>query len=77
MNWVLFNEIKLKKRAPFGIFQHPFCCKTPKRLKGRPFAEKSFSEKVERDVCYAENYLGARQTLYQAENVLKTETDTI
>ena len=65
------------KGAPVGLFQHPFFCKLPQRLKGRPFAEKSFSEKVKRDVFYAENYLGARQTLYQAENVLETETDTI
>ena len=31
---------KLKGRT-FGIFQHPFCCKTQKKLKGDPLVEKN------------------------------------
>ena len=33
------------KRGPFGIFQHPFCRKTPKKWKRGPFGENCFSEK--------------------------------
>ena len=32
------------KRGPFGIFQHPFCRKTPKNWRG-PSGEKIFSRK--------------------------------
>ena len=35
---------KLKGR--FGIFQHPFCRKTPTKLKGDPFGEKNFQKNV-------------------------------
>ena len=35
---------KLKGR-PFVIFQHPFCSKTAKKLKGGPFGENYFSGK--------------------------------
>ena len=31
---------KKLKGGPFGIFQHPFCRKTAKKFKGRPFGEK-------------------------------------
>ena len=31
---------KKRKGGPFGIFQHPFCRKTAKKLKGDPFGEK-------------------------------------
>ena len=33
------------KGGPFGIFQHPFCRKTAKKLKGGPFEEKKIPEK--------------------------------
>ena len=31
---------KKLKGGPFGIFQHPFCCKTTKELKGGLFEKK-------------------------------------
>ena len=31
---------KITERAPFGIFQHPFCRKTSKKLKGDPLGKK-------------------------------------
>ena len=34
------------KGGPFGIFQHPFCCKTPKNLQGGPFRGGFFLKKV-------------------------------
>ena len=33
------------KGGPFGIFQHPFCRKTPKKLKGDPLGKIFFSKK--------------------------------
>ena len=33
------------KGGPFGIFQHPFCRKTRKKLKGGPLVEKKISKK--------------------------------
>ena len=33
------------KGGPFGIFQPPFCCKTPKKLKGDPFVGNFFWKK--------------------------------
>ena len=44
---------KNPKRGPFGIFHHPFCRKTPKKLKGGPFGEIFFEKKSHR----AENTL--------------------
>ena len=35
---------KKLKEGPFGIFQHPFCRKSPKKLKGDPVG-KNFPEK--------------------------------
>ena len=35
---------KNRKGGPFGIFQHPFCCKTPKN-EGGPFRGEKFFEK--------------------------------
>ena len=35
-----------KGRRPFGIFQHPFCRKAAKKLKGGPFGEIFFRKKV-------------------------------
>ena len=50
VNWGHFHEKKLKKKSHntenklkgrnFGIFQHPFCRKTPKKLEGGPFGGK-------------------------------------
>ena len=53
--------------GPFGIFQHPFCRKTLKKIEGGLFVEKFISRKVARCrkklkdplvspgvVCYAE-----------------------
>ena len=42
----LFSEKNLTmpkktERGPFGIFQHPFCRKTAKKMKGGPFGEKN------------------------------------
>ena len=34
--------------GPFGIFQHPFCHKTAKKLKGDPLGRKKFPEKMSR-----------------------------
>ena len=57
------------KGGPFGIFQHLFCCKTPKKYKGDPllmfFFRKERSHNVEKSgrwdplvspgiVCYTE-----------------------
>ena len=39
------NAEKKLKGGPFGIFQHPFCRKTSKKMQGRPFGEKFFSKK--------------------------------
>ena len=36
---------KKLKGGPFGIFQHPLCRKTPKKLKGDPLRKKFFFEK--------------------------------
>ena len=36
------------KGGPFGIFQHPFCRKTAKKLKGGPFEEKKIPGKKSR-----------------------------
>ena len=49
------------KGGPFGIFQHPFCRKTAKKLKGEPFEEKIFSgkkvrsaeKKIERETLWS------------------------
>ena len=39
---------KKLKEGPFGIFQHPFCRKTPKKLKGALWG-KIFPEKKSRN----------------------------
>ena len=39
------NAEKLKG-GPFGIFQHPFCRKTSKKMQGGPFEEKKFEKKI-------------------------------
>ena len=36
---------KKTERGPFGIFQHPFCRKTSKKMQGGPFGEKKFPKK--------------------------------
>ena len=36
---------KKLKGGPFGIFQHPFCRKTPKKIEGGPFGKKIFRKK--------------------------------
>ena len=36
---------KKLKGGPFGIFQHPFCRKTAKKLKGDPSGKKIFRKK--------------------------------
>ena len=30
------------KGGSFGIYQHPLCCKIPKKIEGGPFGEKIF-----------------------------------
>ena len=37
---------KKLKGGPFGIFQHPFCRKTPKTLKGDPLGKKIFRKSL-------------------------------
>ena len=39
---------KKLKRGPFGIFQHPFCRKTPKKLKEDPLGKFFFEKKSHR-----------------------------
>ena len=39
------NAEKTEKGRPFGIFQHPFCRKTPKKLKKGTFGELFFPKK--------------------------------
>ena len=39
------NAEKNWKEEPFGIFQHPFCRKTSKKMQGGPFEEKKFRKK--------------------------------
>ena len=39
---------KTERGGPFGIFQHPFCRKTSKKMQGGPFGEKIFFEKKSR-----------------------------
>ena len=39
------NAEKNWKGGPFGLFQHPFCRKTSKKMQGGPFGEKFFFEK--------------------------------
>ena len=41
---------KNRKGGPFGIFQHPFFCKTPKNWRGDPFVGKIFLWKKSRTV---------------------------
>ena len=36
---------KNRKEGPFGIFQHPFCRKTAKKMKGDPLGKKFFRKK--------------------------------
>ena len=36
---------KKLKGGPFGIFQHPFCRKTSKKMQGDPLAKNFFSKK--------------------------------
>ena len=36
---------KKTEGGPFGIFQHPFCRKTAKKLKGDPLGEKNFRKR--------------------------------
>ena len=60
---------KTERGDPLGIFQHPFCRKTSKKMQGGPFGEIFFSKKKSRSaeknergeslvspgmVCYAE-----------------------
>ena len=58
------------KGRPFGIFQHPFCCKTPKNWRGAFSEEKVFWKKSHSAekmdplvssgiVCYAGNLFGS------------------
>ena len=51
VNWDYFYEKKIEvsqcrknwKGGPFGIFQHPFRCKTPKKIEGgKPFGRNFF-----------------------------------
>ena len=39
---------KKLKGGAFGIFQHPFCRKTSKKMQGGPFGKKKFFEKKSR-----------------------------
>ena len=63
------NAEKNWKGGPFGIFQHPFCRKTSKKMQGDPLGKNFFSKKKSRSaeknergeslvslgmVCYAE-----------------------
>ena len=41
------NAEKLKG-GPFGIFQHPFCRKTSKKMQGDPLGKNFFSKKKSR-----------------------------
>ena len=63
---------KKPKGGPFGIFQHPFCRKTPKKLKGDPLVEKKIKKVAQCQnnlkgdplvssgiVCYAGNLFGS------------------
>ena len=36
---------KTERGGPFGIFQHPFCRKTSKKMQGGPFGENFFRKK--------------------------------
>ena len=40
---------KKLKWGPFGIFQHPFCRKTPKKIEGETFLGKNCSRKKSRN----------------------------
>ena len=39
------NAEKKLKKGPFGIFQHPFCCKTSENWRGSPWWKIDFSKK--------------------------------
>ena len=44
--WKKVSQCRKKlKGGAFGIFQHPFCRKSSKKVKGGPFGEKNFSKK--------------------------------
>ena len=45
------NAEKNWKGGPFGIFQHPFCRKTTKKMQGGPFEEKIFFSKNNVSQC--------------------------
>ena len=47
------NAEKTEKGGPFGIFQHPFCRKTPKKLEGGPLGEIFFRKKVSQSRKYS------------------------
>ena len=36
------SQCRKPERGPFGVFKHPICCKTSKKLKGGSFGEKKF-----------------------------------
>ena len=40
------SQCQKTERGPFGVFQHPFCCKTAKKIEGGPFGENIFRKKV-------------------------------
>ena len=44
------NAEKNWKEGPFGIFQHPFCRKTSKKIQGDPLGKNFFSKKKSRSV---------------------------
>ena len=62
---------KKLKGGPFGIFQHPFCRKTPKKFKGtKKISPEKKSRSAEKNskgdllvssgsVCYAGNFFGS------------------
>ena len=55
---------KKLKGGPFGIFQHPFCRKTPKKLKVYPLGKKFPEEKSRNTEKTERGSLWSRPVLY-------------
>ena len=37
---------KTERGGPFGVFQHPFCCKTSKKMQGDPLGNFFFEKNL-------------------------------
>ena len=71
------NAEKKLKGGPFGIFQHPFCRKTAKKLKGDPLRKKNFRKKVAVPKKIGRGTLWSRRVWYVTRENRKNLFDSI